>query len=96
MSNNKDKPQPQRSPGTQAKVKMGDGKTLLILQPQSVPEEQRMQLRRLQKARAVATCIVIAAQHGDNARLDLAHAVSGLGALIDEAIRGLDLPEGSS
>lgn len=84
--------QPQSDPGTQTKVKMGDGQTLLILQPQSVPENQRTQLRRLQKARAVASCIIIAAQHGDDARVDLAHAVSGLAALIDDAIRGLDLP----
>ena len=96
MSSNKDKPQPPDAPeDKRVKVPMGDGKTLLILQPNSVPEDQRTQLRRLQKARAVATCIVIAAQHGEDARLDLAHAVAGLAALIDEAIKGLDLPEGS-
>jgi len=52
-------------------------------------------LRKLQKARAVAKCIVIAVDCPDD-DLDVADAVGGLVTLIDGAIAPLDQPGGAT
>lgn len=52
-------------------------------------------LRQLQKARAVAKCIRVAVDYGDD-ELDVGDAIAGLVALLEGAIAGLDAPEDAS
>ena len=52
--------------------------------------DQRALLRQLQVVRAVAKCLQIAIEHGDDDQLDLADAVAGLLILVEGAAIVLD------
>jgi hypothetical protein len=58
------------------------------------PDTQSI-LRQVQKALAVAACIRIAVDCGEEDALDIADAIAGLVSLLDAAAAMLDRPEDS-
>lgn len=94
MSRPKAKARPQRAPRKRpTQVRLKNAHTLMILRPESTREDRQALLRQLQKALAVAKCIRIAVNYG-NDDLDVSDAVSGVVALLEDIIAGLDLRGG--
>jgi hypothetical protein len=61
--------------------------------PQRAQLDSKALLRELQKAFAVATCIRLTAEYGDDDALDIADALAGLLILLEGVVMLLDQPE---
>lgn len=64
--------------------------------PQRAQLDSQALLRELQKALAVAKCIRLAAEYGEEDALDIADALAGLLVLIEAATAMLDQRGGAS